>query len=119
MRKHRFRKWIQRLLGIRSPSEEWLRDAQSIDEMHTVPCPRLIIDRVKVFAGVTDDHLDGLPLTEAEWRARIERELAEKLTREIIEKELYTIIKHEDPINFQTHYRASVTILIDKKEDET
>lgn len=65
---------------------------------------------IKVSADVVDDRLDGLPLTEAERRARIERALAERLTREIIEKELYSVQKHEDLINFKTHYRASVTI---------
>lgn len=71
-----------------------------------------------VSAGVVDDHLDGLPLTEAERRARIERALTERLTREIIEKELYTIQMHEDAINFKTHYRASVAIMIPWKEDQ-
>ena len=73
---------------------------------------------IKVSADVVDDRLDGLPLTEAERRARIERALAERLTREIIEKELYTVQKHEDLIYFQTRYRATV-LIYHEKEGET
>lgn len=116
--KHRFLRWIKRLLGIQSPSGLWTRSEAGIDEMHLMPCHLLTLEQVKVSADVIDDHLDGLPLTEAEWRARLQRDLAEKLAHEIIEKELYTIIKHEDMINFKTHYRASVTILTSKKEDQ-
>lgn len=32
--KHRFLRWIKRLLGIKSPSEEWIRGARNIDEVH-------------------------------------------------------------------------------------
>lgn len=33
-KKHRFLRWIKRLLGVKSPSEEWLRGPKNIDEMH-------------------------------------------------------------------------------------
>lgn len=73
---------------------------------------------IKVSADVVDDRLDCLRLTEAERRARIERALAERLTREIIEKELYTVQKHEDPIYFQTRYRATVLIYHEKGDQD-
>jgi hypothetical protein len=73
---------------------------------------------IKVSADVVDDHIDGLPLTEAERRARIEQALAERLTREIIEKELYTVQKHEDLIYFQTRYRATVLIYHEKGAEQ-
>lgn len=33
-KKHRFTRWLKKLLGIKSPSEEWLRGAKNIDEVH-------------------------------------------------------------------------------------
>ena len=34
-KKHRFIRWLKKLLGIKSPSEEWLRGAKDIDELHS------------------------------------------------------------------------------------
>lgn len=118
-KKRRFLRWIKRLLGIQSPSgpRSWAELGIELDEMHTYR-PKVMVP-IQITAGVVDDHLDGLPLTEAERRARIERALAERLTREIIEKELYTIQMHEDAINLKTHYRASVRIYHEKEKNQT
>ena len=119
-KKHRFLRWIKRLLGIQSPSGLRPWPEQGIDEMHLMPSfTRRVFEPVKISVDVTDYHLDGLPLTQAEIKCRIQRALATSLTNEIMEKELYTIQKHEDFINFATHYRASVTIMAPKKEGET
>lgn len=119
-KEHRFRKWIQRLFGIKQPSKVFAEQiGKGIDEMHLVPSfTRRVFEPVKISVDVADYHLDGLPLTQAEIKCRIQRALATSLTNEIMEKELYIIQKHEDVINFRTHYRASVTILAPKKEGE-
>ena len=117
-KKRRFRNWIKRFFGIKQPSKILAEHlARGIDEMHLMPSfTRQFFEPVKITVDVKDDHLDGLPLTEAEIKCRIQRALATSLTNEIMEKELYIIQKHEDVINFRTHYRASVTILAPKQE---
>jgi hypothetical protein len=114
-KKHRFIRWLKKLFGIKQPSK-LLRDLGNIDEMHLVK-PRLI-EPIKIMTEVSDKQLDRIPLTKAEIQCRVHRALAEKLTREIIEKELYFVQVCEDPINFETHYRATLIIYPPEKEDE-
>lgn len=115
-KKHRFTRWLKRLLGIQSPSAR-IRGFQDIDEMHTYK-PTLRLEPIRITAEVVDDYcFDGIPLTEAEMKARVQRALAEKLTREIIEHELFTIQTHEDPINFKKRYRATLTVYSPNKEE--
>lgn len=33
-KKHRFIRWLKRLLRIQSPSEAWIKGTQGVDEMH-------------------------------------------------------------------------------------
>lgn len=100
-KKHRFTRWLKKLLGIKQPSQILMRDFGVIDEMHTYK-PARRLEPIKITAEVIDDYcFDGIPLTEAEMKARVQRALAEKLTREVIEHDLFIIQTHEDPINFK------------------
>lgn len=115
-KKHRFIRWLKRLLDIQSPSARAC-GFQDIDEMHTYKPARLLVP-IKITAEVVDDYcFDGTPLAEAEMKARVQRALAEKLTREIIEHELFIIQTHEDPIIFKKRYRATLIVYSPNKEE--
>ncbi len=117
--KHRFRNWLRKLFGVKPrPSSVFSKHiGKELDEMHLLR-PVSVNVPVRISAEVTDRHLDGLPLTKAEIECRVHRALAEALTRQIIEKELYTLTVHVDAPNCETRYRATVTIYAPVKEAE-
>lgn len=113
-KKHRFIRWLKRLLGIQSPSARacGFRD---IDEMHAYK-PSWLLTPVVITVEVVDDYFDDIPFMEAA-NLRVERALAEKLAREFIEHGLVTIQVHDDPINFQKRYRAILRVYSPEKEE--
>lgn len=110
-KKHRFLQWLKKLLWRESPSKQ-----KNIDEVLALSV-FYRMEPVEITAEVTDHQLDGLLLTEAEMQCRLQRALAEILTKKIIEEELYTMTVHEDAINFEKQYRATVRIYASKKEE--
>ena len=108
-KKHRFIQWLKKFLGIKQPSK-LLREFGVIDEMHTVPpFTRQVSRQPKIITVIVTDDIVTDPIrTDAE----INQAIAEKLAHEIVERELLTIQKSEDPINFRIRYRATITIFV-------
>lgn len=107
----RFLRWLRKLFRKKSHPSHIKLAEQPVRYCCSTLTP------VTITAEVIDRQLDGLPLTSAEMQCRIQRALAEKLARMIIENELYTLQVHEDPIHWTRRYRATVRIYAPEKED--
>lgn len=112
-KKHRFRKWIQRLFGIKQPSKVFAEQiGGSIDEWHLLR-PSFPVVRLNPFS-ISAEIVECNPVTrtwiEDDIPDCVKSELAHKLATVLVEKDLVTYRKCFDAMDIKMKYRATLHV---------